>query len=198
MHQPPNNCIYWLGISRNLEFKLLQHINLQNQVCWIVKYHFWAFFPQKGGISCPFNPCCFLFVTSTGLLWERFSSKSAGSLLFAFLLPWGSQQSFPPWELWQSLLPPSFHQAKSGFQEFPNHVNNMNPIQECISIRRQPCLRSNQRISLNPVCSELPKISFHCQNKIFRSQKFGLLSPFSLWQENNSSDHCPTDLPSSS
>lgn len=53
----------------------------------MVKYHFQGFLPQKGGISCAFNTCCLLFLTSTGLLWEGFSSKSAGSLLFAFCFP---------------------------------------------------------------------------------------------------------------
>lgn len=70
-------------------FFSLVHIRLQNQVCWIILYQFWFFFSssQKGGISCAFNTSCHLLITSTGLLWEHFSSQSAGSLLFAFCSP---------------------------------------------------------------------------------------------------------------
>lgn len=103
-----------------------------------------------------------------------FFLKGCWVVAVCLLLPQGSHKPFPPRGLWPSLLPLVSHQAKSGFQEFPNHVNNMNPILECISIWRQTCLQSNQCICVNSVCAELAKISFHSQSKNFKLQNFGV------------------------
>lgn len=137
---------------------------------------FFFFFSRKRGISCAFMICCLLLITSRGLLWECLSSQSAGSLPFAFCSP-GEAPVISSLRAVALPLSPSFYQAKSGFQEFPNQVN-MNPILECISIRRQLCSLPNQHIHVNPVCAEPAKSSFHSPTKNFRLQNFGVNLPF--------------------
>lgn len=79
MEQPPSTCTHKTGNIKIIQSSISSAwctLRFKTKFIGLLgsRLGFGVFFPQKEGISCAFNTCCLLLISSMGLLWECFSS----------------------------------------------------------------------------------------------------------------------------